>query len=245
MSGTATATWSSCRGGAFLKAPRRRGATRPPMPQPTSAGCASRVLSASPLSRPSCTLAVARRPLSPSLYCYRFSASPSRSKRLEVRRREGGRQQGGREGRQRTCGQRAGLSLPLHSLQSPREPSLRLPSTMSTKAKKRAAAAELGQRRGEESSQQREESIVTWLSRLSLHPSLPCHSFPSIRASSDRERGREGTRVRLALHCKVFAIAGSEKRSAWTSAKFLELPSTLMLRFSASNFAGRGAFLLH
>ena len=74
--------------------------------------------------------------------------------------REGGRQQGGREGRQRTCGQRAGLSLPLHSLQSPREPSLRLPSTMSTKAKKRAAAAELGQRRGEESSQQRERRAL-------------------------------------------------------------------------------------
>ena len=48
--------------------------------------------------------------------------------------------------------------------------------------------------------------------------------------------------MRLALHCKVFAIAGSEKRSAWTSAKFLELPSTLMLRFSASNFAEKRSF---
>ena len=168
------------------------------------------------------------RPSSPPLlplYCYRFSASPSRSKRLEVRRREGGRQQGGREGGQATDLRPAGWSLsppPLPPVTKRAEPPSVSPPQCLPKPKNGRRLRSWG--RGEErraANREREESIVTWLSRLSpsLPRSLAIPFHPSVQAAIER-----GTRVRLALDCKVFAIAGSEKRSAWTSAKFLELP---------------------
>ena len=170
-------------------APRSRGATRPPMPPPSRPPGARVVCSLRPpLSRPSCTLAgpPSSPPLLP-LYCYRFSASPSRSKRLEVRRREGGRQ-GGRAGNELAASGLVSLSPSTRSSHQESRASVSPPQCL-PKPKNGRRLRSWG--RGEESSQQREESIVTWLSRLSLHPSLPCHSFPSIRASSDREGGKE------------------------------------------------------
>ena len=185
---------------------------KPPLPPPPPPGVRARVVCS--VRRPSCT---GSPPLPPSLprYCYRFSASPSRSKRLEVGREGDGNElaasrrlvspvTGGREGGQASAPS-SSLSLPPQCLPKPKNGRLR------------RERQRWKRRRAEQSSQQRAETIVTWLSwaepillrhcrlfpsfllslSLSLSLSLEIPFHPSIRASRERERERERMRVRL------------------------------------------------
>ena len=156
-------------------APRRRGATRPPMPPPSSAGCASRVLSASPPA-PS-VLHTGSRPSPPSppsvllsVFSISFSVQTPRGSRA-----------GGRAGNELAASGLVSLSPSTHSSHQESRASVSPPQCL-PKPKNGRRLRSWG--RGEESSQQREESIVTWLSRLS--PSLPPLPFLSIHPCKQR-----------------------------------------------------------